>query len=253
VVAAEQADDVLAAFDAPTRALLAPHSAPTCAGWLCPAPPPEASFLTLSWFSPAETLVLARRRLGMDLALASPDSVCTLCGRAPATEDHVLRCMASGARKQLSARVVDAVASALRGGGSAATKEPAPFPTAPTLRGDLLFRLSGPTVHVVDVAISHASTPAAYAEVKRRKYADHAVAAKIAFTPLVWDMAGGMNPEALELLSVVGRRWGARYDVAPSHARFLCLAALNRVVMRGVAQLLLRGLGASSTELLSVG
>jgi hypothetical protein len=244
VVVEDLTASAMAALDEPGRRNTAAHSAPLSAGWLCPAPVPVASFLTLEWFSPAETLALCRHRLGLSACSALPGSLCPLCGREAVTDDHMLKCMSGGLRKRLSDKVVDSIAAVLRGGGSAVSKEPTCFPAAPARRADLLFRLSGPKPIAVDVAITHAYLGATdkYCEFKNKIYAPLAEAAGIRFLPVVFDTAGGISTEALALLKAAATRWGRRYDVHPSHAVTLAIASVNRALMRGVAQLLLRGL-----------
>jgi hypothetical protein len=232
------------------RAIVAAHAAPLASGWLAPCPAPEASPMAAAelWFSTAECLALCRRRLGLSACTPSPATPCPLCLRASACDDHLLSCMAGGLRKRLSDRVVDAVAAIISGGGSSVAKEPACFPSAPSRRADLLFRLGGSVPIAADVAISHVvlGTPDAYCVRKEAVYGPLAAAAGIRFVPVVFDTAGGVSSAAGELLRAAAARWGRRFDVHPGHAAHLALASLNRVLMRGVAGLLLRGLAAAA-------
>jgi hypothetical protein len=152
--------------------------------------------------------------------------------------------MSGGLRKRLSDRVVDAVAAIVSGGGSSVTKEPTCFPSAPSRRADLLFRLGGGVPIAVDVAVSHLALgcPDSYCARKEDTYGPLAAAAGIRFLPIVFDTAGGVSSAAGELLRAAASRWGRRYDVHPGHASHLALSSLNRVLMRGVAGLLVRGL-----------
>lgn len=69
---------------------------------------------------PAETLALVRHRLGLRYG---PSQMCGVCGKVPATDNHMLSCLAGGLGKKLSDSVVDAVATIIRGDTSAVTKE----------------------------------------------------------------------------------------------------------------------------------
>ena len=233
-----------AKLDPVARRVNAAHAAPASAGWLCPAPVPVASYLKLDWFSPAETLALVRRRLCLEACSGPPDAKCPLCNRIALSDDHLLSCLSLGLRKRLSDLVVDAFAAVVRGGGSAVSKEPTCFPTAPTKRADLLFRMSGPTPYAIDVAITHAQlgSPDRYCPIKTNVYGPLAKAAGINFVPIVFDTAGGISTEGLTLLRMAATRWGKRYDVHPGHAVQLALSSINRVLMRGIAAILLRGL-----------
>lgn len=245
-------DELLASLPPPARAVLEAHSAESSAGWLCPMPAPDASYLALQplWFTPAETIALVRRRLGLSASASSSPSppLCPLCSKVPVSDDHMLTCMSGGLRKRLSDHVVDAVCAVFRGGGTAVSKEPTCFPTAPTRRADLLVRLgAGEAPLALDVAVTHAflGDPDGYCPSKIRVYGPLAAEAGLRFVPAVWDTAGGLSKDAFLLLRAAAARWGRRYDVHPSHAVPMALATINRVLMRGLAGILLRGLCAS--------
>ncbi len=133
-------------------------------------------------------------------------------------------------------------------------KEAGPFASQPSLRADVVLVAAslGP-VHAIDCAIVHpaqarfrvaASTTAAgaataYEATKRAKYGAFAAAERVKLLPTVVDVYGGFSASFLELIRILARPWGRRFDLAPCRSIPLVASRLNLVLMRSIARILL--------------
>ena len=226
------------------KAFTASHSS----GWLIGASEDEQSSETA--FSPSEWLVLARLRLGLPLTeRAIPCNICR--GRALADEfgDHSLKCMFAGCRTRLSNDVRDEVIALIRAAGYTVSREVRPYPTAPRARVDFLATVRGETFSA-DIAVTHSylGDPDTYAtKVKVARYGEaNAETEGISLVPMVVDTAGRWCQSAIPLLRRAAVVWGHRHDMRPARAIPLAFARVNRVLMRGLARILLLNLAPDS-------
>jgi hypothetical protein len=163
--------------------------------------------------------------------------------------------MGGGLRTFLHDQLKRTVVSVATSAQAAPQVEARPFGSAPELRVDVLLRgllVAGRAV-AVDLAVTHAlrqdvvalaaatggAAASQYEAVKTAKYGAAAARDGFTFIPLVVDTFGAWGRSGLPVLDALSRRACVRWGVSAGKARYIVLGKLNRILMHGVASLLL--------------
>jgi hypothetical protein len=206
---------------------------------------------SLLWLTSGDFRTLARMRLG--LPLSDGCSMCVSCARVmtDAYGKHNCCCMSGPFRTSAHNAVRDTVVRLAAFALLGPEKESMCFPNSQQRMDIVLKRGFAGVAQLVDVAITYPlredvlqiaitdgcdAVATAYTEVKYATYG-RLVAHGQAFTPLVFDMFGGMSAKGRILLGKIATAYGLRCPEGVRHGRLKFYAILNRAVAVEVAQL----------------